>query len=253
MVNQPDRRPIVAGNWKMNTGPSDGAALAQQVIAHDLPENMDVVLCPPAVGLTSVAEAVRQSPVLLGAQHIHWELDGAFTGEISVSMVQEFASYVIVGHSERRRSFGETNENVQRKVETIHSAGLIPIIAVGESLEQRDDDRAHVVIRTQVESAIEMLTPDQTAESVIAYEPVWAIGTGRTASPEQAQEAVGWIRDTVGIVHGQDAATRVRIQYGGSVTPDNCADLFGRDGIDGALVGGASLDAGQFAAIVRAA
>ena len=162
MVNQLDRRPIVAANWKMNTGSSDGVALAQQVIAHDLPENIDVVLCPPAVGLTSVAEALRQSPVLVGAQHVHWELDGAFTGEISVSMVQDFVSYVIVGHSERRRSFGETNENVQRKVQTVHSAGLVPIIAVGESLEQRDDDRANVVIRTQVESAIEMLTPDQT-------------------------------------------------------------------------------------------
>lgn len=253
MVKQSDRRPIVAANWKMNTGPSDGAVLAQQVIACDLPEHVDVVLCPPAVGLTAVSEVVRQSPISVGAQHVHWELRGAFTGEISVSMVREIASYVIVGHSERRRSFGETNEDVQRKARTVHAVGLVPIIAVGESLEERDHDQAHVVIRAQVESAIEMLTPEQTGESVLAYEPVWAIGTGRTASPEQAQEAIGWIRDTVGVVHGQGAAACVRIQYGGSVTLDNCADLFGRDGIDGALVGGASLDAAQFVAIVRSA
>ena len=247
------REPIVAANWKMNTAPAEGTALAREILAQHLPDTVQVVLCPPATGLTGVAQAVQGTPISVGAQHVYWEYSGAFTGEISVSMLAGIASYVIVGHSERRHLFGETDRDVQLKTRTIHLAGLTPIIAVGESLEDRDGGHTHTVIRRQVSSAFQPLSPNQAGSSVIAYEPVWAIGTGRSATPDQAQEAIGWIRETVAIAHGPDVADRVRIQYGGSVTSDNCVDLLGRDGIDGALVGGASLDAAQFAAIVRAA
>ncbi len=254
MTSQKARRPIVAANWKMNTGPDDGARLARAVAAEDLPlAQVEVVLCPPATGLTSVAEAVADSPIAVGAQHVYWESSGAFTGEISVPMLTGLAAYAITGHSERRQLFGETDLDVQRKTLAILAGGLTPIVAVGESLDQRDAGETLAVLRTQITAVLEALSPEQTAASVIAYEPVWAIGTGRNASPEQAQEAIGWIRDTVSAAHGCPAAGRVRIQYGGSVSPENCEELLGREGIDGALVGGASLDAAQFAAIVRAA
>ena len=248
------RRPIVAANWKMNTGPDDGAQLGQAVAATKLPfAGVDVVLCPPAVGLTSVAAAVRGTPIAIGAQHVHWEASGAYTGEISVPMLAGLAAYAITGHSERRQLFGETDQEVQRKTRAILAGGLTPIVAVGESLAQRDAGQTHEVLRSQVTQVFKALTPEETATSVIAYEPVWAIGTGRNATPAQAQEAIGWIRDTVAAAQGRPAAEQVRIQYGGSVTPENCDELLSRDGIDGALVGGASLDARKFAAIVRAA
>ena len=248
------RRPIVAANWKMNTGPDDGAELAGAVAAEDLPfAEVDVVLCPPATGLTHIAAAVQGTPIAVGAQHVHWESSGAYTGEISVPMLDGLATYAITGHSERRQLFGETDADVRRKTLAILAGGLTPIVAVGESLAQRDAGETHEVLRSQVTQVFEARTPDETAASVIAYEPVWAIGTGRNATAAQAQEAIGWIRDAVAAAQGRPAAERVRIQYGGSVTPENCAELLGRDGIDGALVGGASLDAGKFAFIVRAA
>jgi triosephosphate isomerase len=254
MNGSPPRRPIVAANWKMNTGPDDGAQLARAVAAEDLPlAQVEVVLCPPATGLASVAEAVEDSPIAIGAQHVYWESSGAFTGEISVPMLTGLAAYAITGHSERRQLFGETDLDVERKTLAILAGGLTPIVAVGESLDQRDSGETLAVLRSQVTQVFEALSPEQTAASVIAYEPVWAIGTGRNATPEQAQEAIGWIRDTVAACQGRPTAERVRIQYGGSVSPDNCDELLSRDGIDGALVGGASLDAGKFAAIVRAA
>ena len=254
MTPSPSRRPIVAANWKMNTGPTDGAELARAVAAQDLPfAAVDVVLCPPAVGLTAVAAIVRDTPIAVGAQHVHWEANGAFTGEISVPMLGGLASYAITGHSERRQLFGETDRDVRRKTRAILAGGLTPIVAVGESLDQRDGGQTLAVLRAQVTQVFEALSPDQTAASVIAYEPVWAIGTGRNATPEQAQEAIGWIRDTVASAQGRPAAELVRIQYGGSVSPENCEELLSREGIDGALVGGASLDAAKFAAIVRAA
>ena len=214
---------------------------------------VEVVLCPPATGLTAVAGVVRDTPIAVGAQHVHWEPSGALTGEISVPMLAGLATHAIAGHSERRQLFGETDLDVQRKTLAILAGGLTPIVAVGESLDQRDAGETLEVLRSQVTQVFEALSADQTAASVIAYEPVWAIGTGRNATPEQAQEAIGWIRDIVAAVHGRAAAERVRVQYGGSVSPENCEELLRRDGIDGALVGGASLDAGKFAAIVRAA
>ena len=254
MTSPKARRPIVAANWKMNTGPDDGARLARAVAAEDLPlAQVEVVLCPPAIGLATVAGAVENTPIAVGAQHVYWESSGAFTGEISVPMLTGLAAYAITGHSERRQLFGESDLDVRRKTLAILAGGLTPIVAVGESLDQRDAGETLAVLRSQVTQVFEALSPDHTVASVIAYEPVWAIGTGRNASPEQAQEAIGWIRDTVAACQGRSAAERVRIQYGGSVSPDNCDELLSRDGIDGALVGGASLDAAQFAAIVRAA
>jgi triosephosphate isomerase len=248
------RRPIVAANWKMNTGPHDGAELARAVAAEVLPfAQVDVVLCPPATGLATVAEAVASTPIAVGAQHVYWESSGAYTGEIAVPMLAGLAAYAITGHSERRQLFGETDLDVRRKTLAILAGGLTPIVAVGESLDQRDAGETLAVLRSQISQVFDALSPDQTTVSVIAYEPVWAIGTGRNATPEQAQEAIGWIRDTVAGCQGRSAAERVRIQYGGSVSPENCDDLLSRDGINGALVGGASLDAGKFAAIVRAA
>ena len=254
MTRSPSRRPIVAANWKMNTGPDDGAELARAVAAEDLPfADVDVVLCPPAIGLTAVAAAVGGTPIAIGTQHVHWEPSGAFTGEVSVPMLAGLATYAITGHSERRQLFGETDLDVQRKTLAILAGGLTPIVAVGESLAQRDAGQTNEVLRSQLTQVFDALTPQQAAASVIAYEPVWAIGTGRNATPAQAQEAIGWIRDTVATAQGRTAAEQVRIQYGGSVSPENCEELLSRDGIDGALVGGASLDAGTFAAIVRAA
>ncbi|MDE2901869.1 MAG: triose-phosphate isomerase [Chloroflexota bacterium] len=248
------RRPIVAANWKMNTGPADGSELARAVAAQDLPfAQVDVVLCPPSTGITSVAAAVRDSPIAIGAQHVYWETDGAFTGEISVPMLSGLAAYVIAGHSERRQLFGETDDDVRRKTLAILAGGLTPIVAVGESLDQRDAGQTLGVLRSQVTHVFELLTPEETAASVVAYEPVWAIGTGRNATPQQAQEAIGWIRDTVAEAQGSTTADQVRIQYGGSVSPENCEELLSREGVDGALVGGASLDAAKFATIVRAA
>ena len=248
------RQPIVAANWKMNTVPDDGAELARAVAAEDMPfTQVDVVLCPPATGLTHVAAAVQGTAIAVGAQHVHWESSGAYTGEISVPMLDGLATYAITGHSERRQLFGETDLDVQRKTRAILAGGLTPIVAVGESLAQRDAGQTYEVLRSQVTQVFEALTPDQTAASVIAYEPVWAIGTGRNATLIQAEEAIGCIRDTVAAAQGQLAADRVRIQYGGSVSPENCEELLSRAGIDGALVGGASLDARKFAAIVRAA
>lgn len=254
MTSPHARRPIVAANWKMNTRPDDGADLARAVAAENLPfADVEVILCPPATGLTAVAAALRSTPIAVGGQHVHWESDGAYTGEISVPMLVGLATYAIAGHSERRQLFGETDEDVRRKTLAILAGGLTPIVAVGESLDQRDGGQTLGVLRSQVTQVFESLTPEEAAASVVAYEPVWAIGTGRNATPEQAQEAIGWIRDTVAAVNGQPAADRARIQYGGSVSPDNCDELLSREGIDGALVGGASLDAAKFATIVRAA
>ena len=238
----------------MNTTVAEAAALAAAIRARlTVTDGTLALVCPPFPSLAAVAEALAGSGIGVGAQNVHPDRSGAFTGEVSTTMLSGTCSHVIVGHSERRRLFGETDRDVQLKTQAIHLAGLTPIVAVGESLEERDSGHTHTVIRRQVSSVFQALTPNEAGSSVIAYEPVWAIGTGRIASPDQAQDAIGWIRDTVAITHGSDVADRVRIQYGGSVTSDNCVDLLRRDGIDGALVGGASLDATHFATIVLAA
>ncbi len=248
------RRRIVAGNWKMYTTTDTGAQLAREVVAAGLPyAEVDVVLCPPTIGIAAVAGVISDTPIRLGVQNVHWEDAGAFTGEVSPSMLQGVAGYVIVGHSERRAMFGDTDEIVGRKVTAVVAHDLTPIMCLGESLAQRDAGETETVIASQAAAGLAGLTDGQVARAIVAYEPIWAIGTGRNATTQQAVEAIGWIRDRIRREFGEAAAGAVRIQYGGSVNPQNCDSLFESREIDGALVGGASLDAGQFAAIVRAA
>ena len=248
------RRPIVAANWKMNMTSGPGVELARGVAA-DLEgfDGADVVICPPFTVLATVGEILRDTAIGLGAQDVHWEPDGAFTGEISTAMLTDVGcEWVIVGHSERRTYFGETDETVLRKVEAVMTAGLRPIVCVGETLEQRESDRTEAVLRTQISDGLRGLG-SRLAEAVIAYEPVWAIGTGRTATPEQAQAAHLFIRGLVGEMAGDQIAHGMRIQYGGSAKPSNASELFALPDVDGGLIGGACLKADSFAEVVRAA
>jgi len=215
---------------------------------------VEVVVCPPFTALALVAEALRGTDIAVGAQDVYWEDKGAFTGEISSVMLKDAGCrYVIIGHSERRQFFGETSEAVNRKVKAIFSQGLTPIMCVGEMLEEREAGVTEKVVRTQTEDGLAGLTPEQVADMVIAYEPVWAIGTGKTASDDDAQQVIGFIRSMVKDLYGASAAEQVRIQYGGSVKPANTAGLMARPDIDGALVGGASLEVESFTGIIRAA
>jgi triosephosphate isomerase len=248
-----DRRPLVAGNWKMH--PSDRAsavALARGVAGATPDVPVTVVVCPPAIWLRAVASAVRGSGVAVGAQNMHAEDAGAFTGEISPAMVAEVASYVIVGHSERRRFAGETDEEVGRKVASAVRHGLIPIAAIGETAAERTAGDTEMVIDRQLAAAIADLERIAGTDLVIAYEPVWAIGTGNAASPEDAQCAAERIRARLTDVDAEGAG-EVRILYGGSVDASSAASFFAEPDVDGALVGSASLDAATFGAIARAA
>jgi len=248
------RTPLMAGNWKMNKTVREAAEFVAALKAT-LPDTggVDVVLCPPFTALGEVGRAIAGSSFELGAQDLYWEPRGAFTGEISAAMLWDLGcTYVIVGHSERRRLLGESDDAVRRKVAAALSSELIAIMCVGESLEERDDGRTERILQTQARIGTMDVTPEQAAQLVVAYEPVWAIGTGRPATGQEANRIAGllrrWLREWFG-----DAAASVRILYGGSVTPDNVAEFAGHTEIDGALVGGASLDPAAFAAIVRAA
>jgi triosephosphate isomerase len=246
------RRPIVAGNWKMNTTLAEAVALAQAVRGDvDRVDAVDRVVCPPFVSLAAVAEALRGSSIGVGAQNLHWEEKGAFTGEISPAMLEGLCTYAIVGHSERRQHFGDDDAAVNRKARAALAHGLTPIVCVGENLEQNEAGLTLEIVGRQVRAALDAIQP--TDRLVIAYEPIWAIGTGRPATAEGANETIGAIRRTVGEMWSGPSAAAVRIQYGGSVTAANAAELFAQPEIDGALVGGASLKPGDFAAIVRAA
>lgn len=215
---------------------------------------VDVAVCPPAVYLHDVGAALRGSPVALGAQNMSAEKEGAFTGEISSTMLKDLGCrYVILGHSERRQLFGETDASVNQKIKAALAAGLTPIVCVGETLQQREADATKRVIADQMRDSLAELTAQQGGQLVIAYEPVWAIGTGKTATPAQAEEVHAQIRTLLSQQFGAEVAESIRIQYGGSVKPDNAAELLAQPNIDGALVGGASLKAGDFAAIVAAA
>ena len=249
------RRPFVAGNWKMNTDAAAGVALARAV-AEAVPAGgpVDVLVAPPFPYLVPVGEAVRGSGVLLGAQTMNAEASGAFTGETSAAMLKDVGCrYAIVGHSERRQLFGETDAVVNKKAAAAVAAGLGVILCVGETLEERDADRTERVLETQMAGSLAGFEAGRTADLVIAYEPVWAIGTGRNATPEQAQAAHKFLRDWLGERFGAGVASATRLQYGGSVKPDNAAALLGQPDVDGALVGGASLKADSFLAIVTAA
>ncbi len=249
------RKKIVAANWKMNMTVRE-AELFIKSFRHEIGEedDVDIVIVPPFTALASVNALLSNvTNITLGAQNMHWEKSGAFTGEISAAMLRDlYVRYVILGHSERRSLFGETDEVVNRKVRTAHASGLRVILCVGETLEERDAGQVEAVLERQLRTGLAGLEPKEAQETVIAYEPVWAIGTGRTATPEQAQEAHAFIRRTIAAIVSPEVADRVRIQYGGSVKPENAATLLHQPDIDGALVGGASLDPRAFAQIVKA-
>ena len=237
------RRAVIAGNWKMYKTVSEAVALAGEVRAGAAGD-AEVVIAPPFTSLAAVAGVLRGSTVGLAAQNMHAAVEGAFTGEVSPVMLKDVGcSHVILGHSERRQFFGETDEGVARKAEMALVHGLCPIVCVGESLAEREEDRTMEIVERQLERALRGLSADQVARILVAYEPVWAIGTGKVATPEQAQEVHAFIRKRITVSHAEPAAEAVRILYGGSVKPDNIGALMGQGDIDGALVGGASLTA----------
>lgn len=244
------RKPYIAGNWKMNTNEAEAAALARGVAETTAGAQADVAVCVPFPYLATVRDVLKGTHVAVGAQDVFWEPSGAFTGEVSLPMLQEFCSVVIIGHSERRQFFGETDETVRKKLAAALASPLDPIVCVGETLEERRGGHTEDVLQRQVREGLRDI--DLSARVTIAYEPVWAIGTGETATPDVAQEACAFIRLQLRDLAG-DAAEQIRIQYGGSVNADNAAELLGQPDIDGALVGGASLKADQFAQIVAAA
>ena len=248
------RKPIIAGNWKLNNTPTEAAALVGELKPLVAEAPCEVLVAPPYPCLERVARALEGSRIGLSAQNVFWEAHGAFTGEVAVEMLKDLnVTHVIVGHSERRQFFGETDETVNQRAKAVLAGGLTPIICVGELLDQREAGRTHEVVSTQVRGGLAGLTAGQVAALVIAYEPVWAIGTGKVATTEQAQEVHAMIRALLAELYEQSVADAVRIQYGGSVKPDNARGLLGQPDIDGALVGGASLKAADFAAICMSA
>jgi len=247
---------VVAGNWKMHKTAAEAQALARELrnALGVVRDQVEVVLAPPFTALYPVGKALEDSNLYLAAQNCHAEAQGAFTGEVSAPMLKDVGCrYVILGHSERRQLFGETDEGVNRKVKAVFAAGLLPIVCVGETLQEREGGRTLEVVSRQLAGGLAGLDAAAAARAVIAYEPVWAIGTGKTATSAQAQEVHAHIRGWVAQAFGKEVAAAVRIQYGGSVKPDNAAELLGQPDVDGALVGGASLKAADFAAIVKAA
>lgn len=246
------RKPIIAGNWKMNMTPTEAKALVEELIPLVKDAACEVVVCPPYVDLAVVAEAVRGTNIKVGAQNMHWADKGAFTGEISAPMLREIGvEYAILGHSERRQLFGEHCAAVNLRAKAALAAGITPIVCVGESLEQREAGETDALVSAQVRDGLAGIPAGDVTRLVIAYEPVWAIGTGKTATDEQANETIGVIRKTLYGMYGQDVAEKVRIQYGGSMNPKNVKGLMAQSEIDGGLIGGASLKAADFAAVVN--
>lgn len=248
------RRILIAGNWKMNTRAESAVALAKGIVsAVGNSSSVEVVLCPPSVYLHAITEATAGTPVEVGAQNLYAADDGAFTGELNASMLTDVGCrFVILGHSERRQLMGETDADVSKKLHAAMAGNLIPIVCVGETLEQREAEETEKVIETQIRGSLEGLDEVRAAGIVIAYEPVWAIGTGKTASKEQAEAVHAFIRDLLGKMFSPSVAQQIRIQYGGSVKPNNAVELLAQPNIDGALVGGASLKVEDFAAIIAA-
>ncbi len=249
------RIPIIVGNWKLNKTISEGVTLVTELrsLVTDVTD-VEIVVAPVFTGLSAVAGALADGEIRLAAQDVFWENSGAFTGEVSPGMLKDVGcDYVIIGHSERRQYFGETNENVNRKAKAAHAHGLIPIICAGEKFEEREAGKTEAVVKNYLLNGIAGLSADQIVSTVIAYEPVWAIGTGHNATPDQAQEVHTFIRSVLSEVYSTDVASQVRIQYGGSVKPDNAVELIAQPDVDGALVGTASWEAESFAQIVKAA
>ncbi len=247
------RKPIIAGNWKMNKLISEAVELAREVKnkAGTIADK-EIVLCPPFTVLSSVREVIEDSFIKLGAQNMYWEVRGAYTGEISPMMLKDIGcNYVILGHSERRLYFGETNETVNKKARIAFSTGLIPIVCVGETLPQREKGETLTVIEEQVKTGLSGLTREEGKGLVVAYEPVWAIGTGKTATPEEVEEVQRFIRKLLGQMFGEENAQAIRILYGGSINPDNISALMSCENVDGGLIGGASLNVESFVKIAH--
>ncbi len=245
------RKPIIAGNWKMNKTAEEAKTLIDMLKDKINTDKVEVVVCPTFTSLTTVVKELEGSNIGVGAQNMHWADCGAYTGEISAQMLLEAgAKYVIIGHSERREYFNETDETVNNKLIKAIAQGLVPIVCVGESLEQREADIQEKVVTEQVVAAFKNVEAKDAQNTVVAYEPIWAIGTGKTATSQQAEEVCGWVRETIEKLYDTETAQKVRIQYGGSVNASNVDELMGMENIDGALVGGASLKE-DFASIVN--
>ncbi|WP_040352891.1 triose-phosphate isomerase [Blastopirellula marina] len=249
------RRPFIAGNWKMNSTRAEGIALVEGIakgLAADC--SVEVAVCPPALYLDAIVAAAGDSPIGVGAQNIYFEASGAFTGEISAAMLKDIGcQYVILGHSERRHVFGESSSLINKKVHAALAAGLVPIVCVGELLEERETGKTADVVAEQFYGSLAGVSAEQMESIVLAYEPVWAIGTGKVATPEQAEAVHADLRKVIEARYNSAVAEKVRIQYGGSVKPDNAAELLSQPNIDGALVGGAALKADSFLGIIAGA
>lgn len=250
------RRFLIAGNWKMNGGPADAAELLAGIkeAKPEISEEVDVLVCPPAVSLYMTVDHISGTDIQLGAQNMHFEENGAYTGEVSASMLVEAGcTHVIIGHSERRTYFGETDFTVNKKVHKALEHELVPIICVGESLDERKAGNHEELVANQVKAALQGISADEALDTVIAYEPIWAIGTGETATPEQAQEMHARLRGTLAEVYDEETADQIRILYGGSMKPGNAADLLQQVDVDGGLIGGASLKAADFSELISIA
>ena len=246
------RKPIIAGNWKMNMTAGQAVELVEALIPLVRNAKCEVVVCPPFVCINAVKDLLAGTNIKLGAQNMHWEEKGAYTGEVSPVMLRGLGvQYVIIGHSERREYFAETDAAVNKKIKSALAHDLIPIVCVGETLKQREEGITNSWVSGQVTAAFEGIDAADVEMIVIAYEPIWAIGTGRTATPEDANEVTGVIRDTIAKLYGQEIASKVRIQYGGSMNPKNATDLMAKENIDGGLIGGASLKAEDFSKVVN--
>ena len=246
------RKPIIAGNWKMNKTIKEAVELVKDIKSGDRDDNVEAVLCVPFTNLMEVKREIEGTNIKLGAQNMHWEDSGAFTGEISPLMLKEIGiDYVIIGHSERRQYFNETDDTVNKKVKTALKYDINPIVCVGETLEERESEKEKEVVKAQVLKALEDIEEKDIESIVIAYEPIWAIGTGKTASNKDANYIISFIRETIGNKYSKDISEKIRIQYGGSVKPANISELMDESDIDGALVGGASLKSEDFLKLIN--
>lgn len=246
------RKPIIAGNWKMNNTQDQAVRLVESILGVDLDPEVETVLCVPYLSIQKVKAMTDGTKIKVGAQNLHWEDSGAYTGEVSPIMLKELGvDYVIIGHSERRQYFCETDETVNKKLIAAHKYGMVPIVCVGETLSQREEGIHLDLVKNQVLRSFEGIDSQSAIKSVVAYEPIWAIGTGKTATAEQADEMCRLVRNSLEELYGKDVSDAVRIQYGGSVKPENISELMSMEDIDGALVGGASLKAEDFTKLIN--
>ncbi len=247
------RKKVIAGNWKMNKLPNETITFFEELAPLVENTKNEVIICAPYTDLFYAILSAQNTNIKIGAQNMHWEENGAYTGEVSPQMLKSIGvEYVIIGHSERRQYFAETDETVNKKVKAAHNVGLKPIVCVGETLSQRESGKAKEIVTNQIKSGLKDLTKNEIMSTIVAYEPIWAIGTGKTATKEDANETIKWIREELENIYGRENADKVIIQYGGSVKSENAKELFEMSDIDGGLVGGASLKPDEFAKIVNA-